>query len=45
LGLSITYGLVTELGGSINIESTVGVGTTFIITLPLNYHADKGGAQ
>jgi len=45
LGLSITYGLVTELGGSINIESTVGVGTTFIITLPLNYHADKGDAQ
>jgi len=42
LGLSITYGLVKEIGGSIDIESTVGKGTTFIITLPLEYHADKG---
>ncbi|MDR2551148.1 MAG: two-component sensor histidine kinase [Desulfobulbus sp.] len=41
LGLSITYGLVTELGGLIDIKSTVGAGTTFIITLPLKYHADK----
>ncbi|MCL2457756.1 MAG: ATP-binding protein [Desulfobulbus sp.] len=45
LGLSITYGLVSELGGLINIESTVGVGTTFVITLPLKYHADKGDAH
>ncbi|WP_035216053.1 sensor histidine kinase [Desulfobulbus elongatus] len=45
LGLSITYGLVTEIGGSIAIESTVGAGTTFIITLPLEYHADKGEAH
>ncbi|MCL2789430.1 MAG: ATP-binding protein [Desulfobulbus sp.] len=45
LGLSITYGLVTEIGGSIGIESTVGVGTTFTITLPLKYQADKGGTH
>lgn len=45
LGLSITYGLVTEIGGSIAIESTVGAGTTFIITLPFEYHADKGEAH
>lgn len=42
LGLSITYGLVKEIGGSIDIESTVGKGTTFIITLPLEYHGEQG---
>jgi signal transduction histidine kinase len=36
LGLSITYGLVNELGGSIRVESTLHVGTTFTITLPLD---------
>jgi len=35
LGLSITYGLVKELGGDIKVDSTVGVGTTFTVTLPL----------
>ena len=45
LGLSITYGLVKEIGGSIDIESIVGKGTTFIITLPLEYNAEKGEAH
>ncbi len=45
LGLSITYGLVNEIGGEINIESTVGKGTTFRITLPLEYRAQQGGAN
>jgi signal transduction histidine kinase len=35
LGLSITYGLVQELGGSIHASSQEGLGTTFIIKLPL----------
>ena len=35
LGLSITYGLVKELGGDITVDSTIGVGTTFTVTLPL----------
>lgn len=35
LGLSITYSLIQELGGSIDVESQVGVGTEFTITLPL----------
>jgi len=34
LGLSVTYGIVKEHGGEIRLESGLGVGTTFIITLP-----------
>jgi signal transduction histidine kinase len=36
LGLSITYGLAQEIGGSIDVESQVGKGTRFILTVPLN---------
>lgn len=35
LGLSITKGLVTMLGGTINVISNVGKGTTFHIAIPL----------
>ncbi len=35
LGLSITYGIVQKLGGEIKVESTLGEGTTFIVTLPV----------
>jgi two-component system NtrC family sensor kinase len=35
LGLSITYGIVEKLGGSIDVESQVGVGTKFTVTLPI----------
>jgi len=35
LGLSITSGLVQELGGEISVKSEVGVGTSFIVRLPL----------
>ncbi len=34
LGLSITYGIVQKLGGEISVQSEVGVGTRFIVTLP-----------
>jgi two-component system, NtrC family, sensor kinase len=34
LGLSITYGIVKKLGGDIAVESTVGEGTRFTVTLP-----------
>ena len=34
LGLFITYGLVKKLGGHISVRSSIGVGTTFTITLP-----------
>jgi len=35
LGLSITYGLSEQIGGSIEVNSELGRGTTFTITLPL----------
>jgi len=34
LGLAVNYGIVRRHGGQINIESRVGVGTTFIVRLP-----------
>ncbi len=34
LGLSITFAIIKEHGGEIEVESEVGRGTTFIITLP-----------
>jgi CheY-like chemotaxis protein len=35
LGLSTVYGIVTEAGGSLNVFSELGVGTTFRIYLPM----------
>ena len=34
LGLSVSYGIISEHGGKIDVESTPGEGTTFRITLP-----------
>jgi two-component system NtrC family sensor kinase len=34
LGLAVCYGILTEHGGSLDVQSTVGTGTTFTITLP-----------
>jgi signal transduction histidine kinase len=34
LGLKLAYEFITRLGGTIDIDSTVGKGTTFIITVP-----------
>jgi signal transduction histidine kinase/ActR/RegA family two-component response regulator len=35
LGLAIAYGIVQQSGGSIAVESTVGFGSTFMVTLPI----------
>jgi signal transduction histidine kinase len=35
LGLSVTYGLVAEMGGAITVDSQVGTGTRFMVSLPL----------
>ncbi len=35
LGLSVSYGIIQEHMGSIEVESEVGVGTTFTVTLPV----------
>ncbi|NWG04867.1 MAG: PAS domain S-box protein [Syntrophaceae bacterium] len=36
LGLATSYGIVEDHGGKINVKSKVGVGTTFIIELPVH---------
>lgn len=40
LGLSVSYGIIEQHQGTIRVESAVGVGTTFIIELPIR--APKG---
>jgi signal transduction histidine kinase len=36
LGLSVSYGIIKEHKGKIEVESEVGVGTTFTVTLPVH---------
>ena len=35
LGLAVTYGIIQRHGGQISVESSIGSGTTFTITLPV----------
>jgi two-component system NtrC family sensor kinase len=35
LGLPITYGIITKLGGRIEVQSKEGEGTTFTVLLPI----------
>jgi signal transduction histidine kinase len=35
MGLSVAHGVISGLGGELNVESTVGEGTTFFVRLPL----------
>jgi two-component system, NtrC family, sensor kinase len=43
LGLSITYGIIERHRGSITVESRVGFGTTFTVSVPVN--AKRNAAQ
>jgi len=38
LGLSVSSGIIQEHGGRIDVDSTLGEGTTFTIALPLKGH-------
>jgi signal transduction histidine kinase len=42
LGLSVTYGIVNRHGGRIDVESTLGKGTTFHIRLPVAKVVEAG---
>ena len=35
LGLSVTYGIITDHGGQIDVESQPGIGSKFTVWLPL----------
>jgi PAS domain S-box-containing protein len=45
LGLSVSYGIVQEHGGSIVVESSPGQGTTFRVTLPVHHPAAGAGTE
>ena len=44
-GLPICKRIVEAHGGSIRVESAVGKGATFIITLPINHKTQEGGEK
>jgi signal transduction histidine kinase len=41
LGLSVSYGIIQGHNGSISVDSTPNVGTTFTVTLPLSHQPAK----
>jgi C4-dicarboxylate-specific signal transduction histidine kinase len=41
LGLSISYGIVRDMKGNIEIQSTAGLGTQIIVTFPLSKKEDR----
>jgi two-component system NtrC family sensor kinase len=45
LGLSICYGIIKKMGGEIEVMSTVGTGTTFIITIPAKGVRSRSAAR
>ena len=45
LGLSVTYSIIERHGGQIVVESIVGKGTTFTITIPIDTWSDSWEAE
>jgi CheY-like chemotaxis protein len=45
LGLSLVHGIVSELGGTIDVVTTAGKGTTFGIWFPVAGEAGKAGVE
>ncbi len=45
LGLALVHGIVADLGGAIDVETQVGVGTTFIIWLPASAETPRLPAE
>ena len=41
LGLAISYGIVQDHGGSIEVQSEEGVGTEFIVKIPLDLELQR----
>ncbi len=44
LGLSVSYGIIENHGGTIEVESVVGEGTTFTVLLPLKPSQNQPGS-
>ena len=42
LGLSVSQNIIQQHGGTLAVDSTVGVGTTFTVTLPIKHPAAQG---
>src|SRR5579863_3736111 len=45
LGLSLVHGIVTDLGGAIDVKSVIGEGTIFEIWLPMTTEAGKPAVE
>jgi PAS domain S-box-containing protein len=45
LGLAVVYGIITAHKGYINVQSAIGIGTTFVLYLPVPQKVDHEGQR